>query len=105
MPPIYLQEGDLHIRLFLQPKASKDQFVGIHNDELKITITAPPIDGKANEHLIKFLSKSFRVPKSAVILEKGELSRHKYVRIQAPKQIPEIIQRLLSDFNQKMSEN
>ncbi len=100
MYPIYWHQNELHIHLLLQPKASKDQFVGIHNDELKITITAPPIDGKANAHLLKFLSKSFRVAKTAIILEKGELSRHKYVRIQSPKQLPEIIRKLLDEFNQ-----
>ena len=63
----------LRLKIILQPKASKDQIVGLHDDELKITITAPPVDGQANAHLMKFLSKAFKVPKSAIILEKGEL--------------------------------
>ncbi|WP_369433880.1 DUF167 family protein YggU [Psychromonas sp. MME1] len=83
------QDGeDLLLRLVLQPKASCDKFVGLLGDELKVMITAPPIDGKANQHLIKFLSKQFKVPKGAVIVEKGSLNRHKLVRIQNPKQIP-----------------
>lgn len=86
----YLKQDvqDLLLRLVLQPKASRDTFVGLLGDELKVAITAPPIDGQANKHLIKFLSKQFKVPKSAVIVEKGQLNRHKLVRIKNPQKIP-----------------
>lgn len=85
----------LRLHILLQPKASKDQILGLHGDELKISITAPPIDGQANAHLVKFLSKLFKVPKSTIILEKGELNRHKQVWIPAPKLLPPEIQSLL----------
>lgn len=85
----------LRLHILLQPKASKDQILGLHGDELKISITAPPIDGQANAHLVKFLSKLFKVPKSTIILEKGELNRHKQVWIPAPKLLPTEIQSLL----------
>lgn len=85
----------LRLHILLQPKASKDQILGLHGDELKITITAPPIDGQANAYLVKFLSKLFKVPKSSIILEKGELNRHKQVWIPAPKLLPTEIQSLL----------
>ncbi len=75
---------DLVIRLYIQPKASRDQIVGLHGDELKIAITAPPVDGKANGHLAKYLAKQFRVAKGQVVIEKGELGRHKQVRIEDP---------------------
>lgn len=88
-------KGDLRLRIFLQPKASRDHIAGVHDGELKISITAPPVDGQANAHLIKFLSKTFKVPKSAIVLEKGELSRHKQILIPAPKVIPPLIQTLL----------
>lgn len=87
--------GDLRLRIFLQPKASRDHIAGVHDGELKISITAPPVDGQANAHLVKFLSKTFKVPKSAIVLEKGELSRHKQILIPAPKVIPPLIQTLL----------
>ncbi|PVX41404.1 hypothetical protein C8D76_102100 [Pasteurella langaaensis DSM 22999] len=86
----------IRLRIFLQPKASKDAFVGLHDDELKITITAPPIDGAANAHLLKYLSKAFKVPKSRIILEKGELNLHKQIFIPAPQIIPQEIAHLLS---------
>ncbi len=95
LPAVEKQEEHLRLRIFLQPKASKDQIVGLHGNELKITITAPPIDGQANAHLLKFLSKTFKVPKSSIVLEKGELNRHKQILIPNPKVIPEEIIALL----------
>lgn len=86
---------DLVIRLYIQPKASRDQIVGLHGDELKIAITAPPVDGKANGHLTKYLAKQFRVAKGQVVIEKGELGRHKQVRIESPREIPPVISALL----------
>ncbi|QIM62376.1 YggU family protein [Pasteurellaceae bacterium Orientalotternb1] len=85
----------IRLRIFLQPKASRDQIVGLHDNELKIAITAPPVDGQANAHLLKFLSKLFKVPKSSIQIEKGELQRHKQIFVPAPKQIPSDIAQLL----------
>jgi YggT family protein len=76
------------LRLYIQPKASRDSIVGLHGDELKVAITAPPVDGQANAHLTKYLAKQFRVAKSQVIIEKGELGRHKQVKILNPQSIP-----------------
>lgn len=95
MSAIEKNSDGIRLKIFLQPKASKDQIVGIHNEELKITITAPPIEGQANAHLLKFLSKIFKVPKSSILLEKGELNRHKQIWIPAPKLIPKEIENLL----------
>lgn len=85
----------LRLRIFLQPKAGRDQIVGLHDNELKIAITAPPVNGAANAHLLKYLSKLFKVPKSSIELEKGELQRHKQIFVPAPKQIPAEIEALL----------
>ncbi len=82
------QGADLILDCRLQPKASSDDIVGDLGDELKIRITAPPVDGKANAHLIKFLAKRFGVSKSRVAIEKGELGRSKRIRIQSPTKIP-----------------
>lgn len=80
--------ADLILHCRLQPKASSDEFVGAQGDELKIRITAPPVDGKANAHLQAFVAKAFGVAKSRVSIEKGELGRSKRLRIQAPARIP-----------------
>ncbi|MDP9499983.1 DUF167 family protein YggU [Bisgaard Taxon 45] len=95
LPAVEKQENSLRLRIFLQPKASKDQIVGLHDNELKITITAPPIDGQANAHLLKFLSKTFKVAKSSIVLEKGELNRHKQILIPNPKIVPDVISNLI----------
>ncbi|USD65614.1 DUF167 family protein YggU [Vibrio sp. SCSIO 43136] len=89
------QGEDLLLKLYVQPKASHDQIVGLHGDEVKLAITAPPVDGKANAHLTKYLSKQFKVAKGQIDIEKGELGRHKQVKIHAPSQIPDIIKALL----------
>lgn len=83
--------------MFVQPKASRDNIIGLQGDELKIAITAPPVDGKANAYLIKFLAKQCKVAKSNVRLEKGETGRHKRISIYAPNQIPDSIQDLLAE--------
>ncbi len=88
---------DVVLRLYIQPKASGDRIVGQHGDEIKVAITAPPVDGQANEHLIRFIAKQFGVAKSRVSIEKGELGRHKQLRIAAPQRIPGVIGPLLAD--------
>lgn len=88
-------QDDLILRLYIQPKASRDKIVGLHGDEIKIAITAPPVDGKANSHLSKYLSKQFKVAKGQIVIEKGELGRHKQVRIIQPMMIPALINELL----------
>ncbi|MDR8524693.1 DUF167 family protein YggU [Shewanella fidelis] len=90
-----MQQGNLLLQLYIQPKASRDQIVGLHGEEIKIAITAPPVDGKANAHLTKYLSKAFKVPKGDIEILKGQMGRHKQVRIIAPKLIPAEVQNLL----------
>lgn len=96
MSAVEQQKEGLVIRVYIQPKASRDQIVGLHGDEVKVAITAPPVDGQANAHLVKFLAKQFRVAKSNVNIEKGELGRHKQIRILNPQQIPTEIAALIS---------
>ncbi|WP_394392035.1 DUF167 family protein YggU [Shewanella woodyi] len=95
MAPVTKQQDDLLLNLYIQPKASRDQIVGVHGEELKIAITAPPVDGKANAHLIKYLSKAFKVPKGDINILKGEQGRHKQVKIISPKIIPKSVEPLL----------
>jgi uncharacterized protein (TIGR00251 family) len=69
----------VQISLYVQPGASKSEIVGIHNGMLKIKIKSPPVDGKANEEVIRFLSEILTVPKKNVELIKGDKSREKKV--------------------------
>ncbi|MDI3324645.1 DUF167 family protein [Pontibacterium granulatum] len=86
------QNKDLILSCHLQPKATKDEIVGLHGDSLKIRITAPPIDGRANTHLIKFLAKTFGVTKRDITILSGELGRQKRIKIKQPTKIPDILQ-------------
>ncbi|MBX9754036.1 MAG: DUF167 domain-containing protein [Pseudomonadaceae bacterium] len=81
---------DLILDCHLQPKASSDEFAGLHGERLKIRLTAPPVEGKANAHLLAFLGAAFGVAKSQVELLSGELNRQKRVRIRQPKKLPEL---------------
>jgi len=82
---------DLHLFLRVQPKASKDEFAEILGDRIKLRITAPPVDGKANKHLLKFLSKVFKVAKGNITLKSGETGRNKHLIIHDPQQLPDQI--------------
>lgn len=82
---------DLLLYLKVQPKASKDEFCEVMGKRLKVRITAPPIDGKANQHLIKFLAKQFKVSKSQVELISGESARGKRFKISNPTLLPSFI--------------
>lgn len=59
------------------PKANRNEIIGFENDELKIRLAAVPEKGEANDELIKFLSKQFKVAKSQIELISGKTSRHK----------------------------
>ena len=90
----YRWEGDdLILSIHTQPRASKDELVGPHGDSLKVRITAPPLEGRANAHLVQFLAKVFGVPKSQVSFLSGETGRAKRLRIHAPKKLPPGIDR------------
>jgi hypothetical protein len=83
---------DLILDCHLQPKASCDEFAGLHGERLKIRLTAPPVDGKANAKLLAFLADAFAVSKSQVSLESGQQSRQKRVRIKQPRQLPAVLE-------------
>ena len=85
------QGQDLLLHCRLQPKASKDEFAQVLGDQLKIRITAPPVDGKANKHLIKFLAKQFKVTQDKVCIISGENSRQKRIKIVGPQRLPEAL--------------
>jgi uncharacterized protein (TIGR00251 family) len=65
----------------IQPRASKNGIVVMENGKLKIRLTAPPVDGAANEALVKFLADTLSVPKSQVEILSGQTSREKIIRI------------------------
>lgn len=63
------------------PRASRSTIVGEHNSALRVRIAAPPVDGAANDELIRVLALAFGVRKSAVEITAGQTSKHKEVRV------------------------
>jgi len=98
-PAWYRWESEtLILSVRVQPKTSCDEIVGpcadaLGGESLKVRITAPPVDGKANAHLVKFLAKTFGVAKSQVSVVAGESGRQKRVQIHGSTQLPLSIQR------------
>lgn len=69
------------LRVRVIPRAARTEIQGEHGDELKIRLNAPPVDGKANQSLIKFLSKKLHVSKGSIALLSGDSSRSKRLEI------------------------
>jgi len=71
----------VHIKVHLQPRASKTGLCGIQGEELKVRVTSPPVDDAANRLCIEFFAKMFKLPKSAVSIASGHKSRHKKLHV------------------------
>jgi len=65
----------------VHPRAKKDGITGEVGDVLKVSLTAPPIDGRANEACVEFFAKLLKVPRSSVTIASGQGSRNKVVRV------------------------
>jgi uncharacterized protein (TIGR00251 family) len=69
------------IEVKVDPRSSRNEIVGVVDKTVRIKLTAPPVEGAANEQLIKLLAERFDIRKSDVIIMKGESSRHKLVKL------------------------
>ena len=78
------------LTLHVQPGAKKTEVAGLYGDALKIRLAAPPVDGKANAELLRYLADAFAVPLRNVSLVRGQTSRQKVVRIEAPARRPDL---------------
>ncbi|MBK6805536.1 MAG: YggU family protein [Betaproteobacteria bacterium] len=83
------EDGAIVLALHVQPGAKRTEAAGTHGDALKIRLAAPPVDGKANAELVRFLADAFGVPQRQVTIVRGETSRQKSVRIDAPAARPD----------------
>ncbi|GIZ50983.1 DUF167 domain-containing protein [Noviherbaspirillum aridicola] len=89
-------DGGLRIAVQLAPNARQNEICGVHDDALRIRLQAQPIEGRANEALLRFLADRLSVPKSAVTLLHGQTSKRKVVRVAAPLSVADAEGRLLS---------
>jgi len=69
------------LKVYLQPKSSRNEVVGLYRDGIKVKVTAPPVEGKANEALIRFLAREFGISPSCIEIIRGLHSREKTLRI------------------------
>ena len=84
----YRWDGDdLLLRLRVQPRAGRNAFAEPFGDALKVKLKAPPVDGRANAELLRFIAECFDVPRGAVALVSGQQSRTKQLRIQGPRRL------------------
>jgi len=82
MPEWYRTSGDcITMTLHVQPGAKQTTVAGLHGDALKIRLAAPPLEGRANEALLRFIADFFMVPLRNVELKQGGQSRHKRVDV------------------------
>lgn len=79
------------LTLHVQPGAKRSEVAGVHGDALKIRLAAPPIEGRANEALLRFVAEQFAVPLRNVELMRGAQSRHKMVKVTGSGVSPEAL--------------
>lgn len=80
----FRMEGDAWLlSLHVQPGTKQSEIAGLHGDALKIRLAAPPVEGRANEALLKFIAEKFEVPPRNVELVSGAASRRKRLRVRA----------------------
>jgi uncharacterized protein (TIGR00251 family) len=72
---------EITIKVYLHPKSSKNEIIGPYRDGIKVKVTAPPVKGKANEALIRFLAKELEISPSQIEILTGHHSREKTLRI------------------------
>lgn len=81
------KNGDVLVDVHVVPNAARTQAVGLHGaagqQALRLRLQAPPVDGKANQALVKWLAGSLGIPQQAVTLARGETSRRKQLRVSA----------------------
>ena len=81
LPRNKAEEKSVLISIRIQPRASKNEIIRMEGGKLKIRLTAPPVDGAANEALVKFLSNQLHVGRAQVEIVSGHTGREKIIRI------------------------
>jgi len=82
-PAPYLQQRSdgVCVMLRVQPRASRSELGGVIGNELKLKVTAPPVDSAANEAVLDFMAEILDLPRNAIQLLRGQTSRHKQILI------------------------
>jgi len=81
MIPVHESAGSISFAVKVHPRAKKNAITGEFGDALKLALTAPPVEGKANEACIEFFANLLKLPRSSVSIAAGQSSRNKVIRI------------------------
>lgn len=86
--PCLVRHGEvLWLAVSVSPNARRTQANGLHDGALRVRLAAPPVDGKANELLVTWIADELGLPRRAVRLVRGELSRRKWLAVDAPQDL------------------
>src|SRR6476659_6406214 len=81
MIPVHETIKGITFAVKVHPRGRKNAITGVVGDALKLALTAPPVEGKANQAVIEFFAALFQIPRSSVTIASGETSRNKVIRI------------------------
>jgi uncharacterized protein (TIGR00251 family) len=81
MIPIHDDDGGASFAVKVHPRAKKNAIAGELGDALKVSLTAPPVEGRANEACIEIFANLLKVPRSSVTIASGQKSRRKVIRV------------------------
>jgi hypothetical protein len=76
-----VDSDEVRVRLFVKPRASKSRVLGVRHGALEVALAAPPVDGRANDELIRHLARQLGVGRSALSIVSGQAGRHKLVSV------------------------
>ena len=79
---VQTHDGAVSFAVRVAPRAAREAIAGVHDGALKVSLTAPPVEGAANDALLRLLAKTLGVPRRAVTLLHGEQARSKTVRVE-----------------------
>ncbi|MFA6196330.1 MAG: DUF167 family protein [Sulfurimonas sp.] len=85
------EENTLVLNILGTPSAKKDAIGKVKGNQLKVSVTAAPVAGKATDHMVRFLAKEFGVSTSDIVVVYGRMNINKQLRIKEPKTLPTVI--------------
>ena len=97
MIPLHETAKGITFAVKVHPRARKNAITGVVGDALKLALTAPPVEGRANQAVIEFFADLFAIPRSSVTIASGETSRNKVIRIAGVSK-PTVEQRLAENL-------
>jgi len=95
MIPVRENTKGISLAVKVQPRAQKNAVTGVVGESLKLALTAPPVEGRANEAVVEFVAELFRIPRSSVTIASGLSSRNKVIRLTGVSR-PAVEQRLMA---------